>query len=321
MSTYDALAAAQRQILDDLDARLAAQAQTIGTLAAELDTARAERDQARADLAACQASHPAPVARTAFGACSPKGAKPADVVTKWGKGAGVRAFASGGIPASAWARPAGAGVCHISAKPPIDVPLDEAAVVAWVAELLPGDIVEVWHELDVKYRNGSLAEAQVRQGLDRKAELQTILRRRRPDLRTAVTLSVWAFMDKGTYGADGPGGAGFYAHAGADLLGVDFDGIKDVSRYPDFGGALANIGAFLATVGRGFDGFTVPEFIHPRIAADPTGGQRAAWLTEWAARFAGAGAVAVHLYDYDYRPGQVVAAGSPEHDAWMRVLG
>ena len=122
-------------------------------LAAERDTARAERDQALADLAACQASHPA-AARTSFEACPPQSARPADVVAKWGPGAGVRAF--GGDIAGTWRRPEVAGVCHVSAKPPIDVPLDEAAVVAWVAELLPGDMVEVWHELDVKAHKATL---------------------------------------------------------------------------------------------------------------------------------------------------------------------
>ena len=129
---------------------------------------------------------------------------------------------------------------------------------------------------------------------------------------------MWTFQTNGTYGQTGPGGSEFYKGVKADLIGADFDGIANVTKYPGFEGAIDNLPAFVAA--NGFKGFTIPEFVHPRISTDLTGSERAAWAETWAGKFKAAGAVAVHLYDYDYRPAQVFAAGSLEHAAWKRVL-
>jgi hypothetical protein len=266
-----------------------------------------------------------PTPRTAFGACPANGASPPSVTTKYGR-AGIRDFFTGAFPSSPWVRPAGARTCHLSAKPSLSTPLTAAAVLPALEQLVAGDMVEVWHELDVKFRNGSLTATQIAQGVQRKAELYGIVKTHRPELLVVSTYAVWPFQsNSGLYARTTPDGAQYYKDVPADLIGVDFDGIGKLSEYPTFEGAISNVQAFVAA--NAYQGWTVPEFIHPRLDGsngetpiDPDGSKRAEWATLWAGRFQAGGARAVHLYDFNYRPAQIFLSGSPEYVAWRSLV-
>src|SRR6185503_14498092 len=130
-------------------------------------------------------------------------------------------------------------------------------------------------------------------------------------------VSAWLFNDaSGEYpgNAADAGTAEWHADVKADVIGIDCDGMSNLMKYPDFSSSIKNVKAFVQD--NGFGGWAVPEFIHPRIASDPTGSQRATFFTNHAIKFRDGGAVYATLFDYNYRPNQEVIVGSPEFNAW-----
>jgi len=269
-----------------------------------------------------------------FGACpGPESGSAAGVVTKWGTGTGVRIFNGSGLATES--RPTGASLVHVSWKPPGDV--TEALVRAAVANFRAGDMVEIWHEVDVKYNKavkagdtaGALAEANQR--VEQKNAFYDIVKRIRPDLLVAHTIAVYPFNSQSLYtGTANPSQASWYgSRVKADVIGADFDGNADLKQYPTWVNAIANLQDFV----RRFEPYkywTVGEFVHPRLDGqngeavfDADGTKRAAWAKSWAQKFdaASPGPVAVMLFDtqanaVNNRTGQEFLRGTPEYNAW-----
>lgn len=263
---------------------------------------------------------PPPTTTTDFGACPTKGGNASQVPTKWGKGAALRTFASSGS-FTAPAPVIDVGTWHHSWKPTIGTAMTTASVTAAIKNARAGDFVEVWHEVDVKVNGGSLSAADAESIKKMKATFYDVVKAVRPDLRVAHTVSAWLFNDaSGEYPgtANNAGTAEWHATVKADVIGIDCDGMSNLSKYPDFSSSIKNVRAFIAA--KGFDGWAVPEFIHPRISSDPTGTQRAQFFTTHGIKFRDGDADYVTLFDYNYRPNQEVIVGSPEFTAWKSFI-
>jgi len=274
-------------------------------------------------LADCEGTtppEPPPSTTTDFGACPTKGGNATQVPTKWGKGTALRTFASsGGFTAPPPV--VDVGTWHHSWKPSLGTAMTTAAVTAAVKNAREGDFVEVWHEVDVKVHGGSLSQADANAIKAMKNTFYDIIQTARPDLFVAHTVSAWLFNDQsGEYpgNAGDAGTAEWHANVKADVIGIDCDGMSNITKYPDFTSSIKNVRAFVED--KGFGGWAVPEFIHPRISTDPTGSQRAAFFTTHGNKFRDGGAVYVTLFDYNYRPNQEVIVGSPEYTAWKAFI-
>jgi len=277
-------------------------------------------------LADCEAGGPPPppppppVGVTDFGACPTKGGSAPQVPTKWGQGSALRTFASSGS-FTAPAAVANVGTWHHSWKPTIGTAMTTAAVTAAIKNAKPGDYVEVWHEVDVKVNGGSLTQADANAIKAMKNTFHDVVKAVRPDLKVAHTVSAWLFNDQsGEYPgtANNAGSAEWHAGIRADVIGIDCDGMSNLSKYPDFTSSIKNVRAFIAA--KGFAGWAVPEFMHPRISTDPTGQQRANFFTTHGTKFRDGDADYVTLFDYDFRPNQEVIVGSPEYVAWKAFI-
>jgi hypothetical protein len=184
-----------------------------------------------------------------------------------------------------------------------------------------GDYAEVWHEADVKFNNGSLTAAQCQQVKDMKNWFYDAIQSVRPDLQVPLTFGAWIFDDRsskypGTAGD--PAESEYWSDVKADVIGIDCDGYASTTNYPDFTSCIKNVKAYIAK--HGFGGWSVPEFIHPRLASDPSGNGRAGFLTTNGTKMRDGGAAYVTLFDYDYRPNQEVLAGTPEFAAWKAFI-
>lgn len=286
--------------------------------------AEAAKDAEIADLtkqlADCKNPPPPPPPQTTrFGACPIKGGNIAGVVSKWGNGVAIRSFVSGGFITVTV--PASAGPIHQSWKPPIGSPINGANVAAACAYFRAGDYVEIWHEADVKFRSGSFTASQVQQVIDMKNWFYDVVHSVRPDLLVPATFGAWMFDDRsGQYPGTltDPSTAEFYSKIKADIIGVDCDGYTSSTQYPDFTSVVRNVKEFVAK--HGYKGWSVPEFIHPRLSGDANGNGRAAWLTKWSQAFKDGGAGYVTAYDYNYRPNEEITPGSPEFAAYKAFI-
>lgn len=267
--------------------------------------AEAERAaKAEADLAAHMLTHkPA----TLYGGCPPGGgtslAAQQSVVDRWWVGAFVRQFmATGRAP-----RAEDAGRVHISWKPTL-AQITRAWVESATANLLPGDYVEVWHELDRKVRLKALTKAD---GVARKNRFYDLVTEVRPDLLVVNTLTGQALSD---YGDEEWQEWGVVK---AHRLGLDADGIHDKRAPLDipYEDEVDRVVRFLSA-NPSYGGWLVPEFGTSRPGWDTKGLERAAWATKYGRLFAAAGAEAVALYDYESTPGNQFKPGTPEDAAW-----
>lgn len=210
------------------------------------------------------------VARTSFGACPGPTGGASGVLSKYGSKASVRIFNPGGL--ARVTRPSTATRVHVSWKPTLGSTITDAQVIEACTGLRDGDIVEVWHEADVKYRKG--------QDLDAMVALSSQLHQRVTSLRAAgriakvLTCHTWAGWSVDSTSSVNPANL----HAPADLLGIDMDGIPaDDDFYPYAARQMGSklIGAYRAG---GYAGWTIPEFCMPSVASDPDRSRRIAWL-------------------------------------------
>lgn len=232
---------------------------------------------------------PPPTVATRLGACPANGQNVASVITKYGTGAAIRAFNSGAL-GGAQARPAGCSVMHASWKPALGSTISDASIIASFVNLRDGDMVEVQHESDVKYRKDAKAGlASALPDLQARLKLKndfhdSVVRLRTagsiPDVLTVNTWAGWA-VDSG---AGSPDRMNPVIHCKADVLGVDMDGIITTSdAYYDFAGRqLAETRIALFSEGFSYPGgWTVPEYCMPLYQqTDPTAVKRIAWFEE-----------------------------------------
>lgn len=240
---------------DNLDAAQ----QVIGELATEIDALKAR-------IAALE---PAPARRRPLlGGSSPgpetgmSNAAVQRVIDRWGKGVAVRSFSpSGWTPAP---NVADCGRLLASWKPDLTRPIDEQACLAALASAPAGSKVCVWHEPDVKIRQGG---ADARGMRDRQREFARIVRTHRPDLDIMGVLSAYTFHPERAFRPED-----YLDVADFDVLAVDLDG---GAGPVDYRSRVARMLAWMASVG--VTRWTVAEFGTETTVAF-TAAERAAWL-------------------------------------------
>jgi hypothetical protein len=249
-------------------------------LARRLAAAVRERDTARDDLAALQAQYDAHMAthaaRTAFGACPTAGTATSSVLSKYGTKASVRIFVPGGL--GRVTRPDGASRVHVSWKPALGSTITDAQVIDACTGLRDGDLVEVWHESDVKYRKGGDLAAM--QALKAQLHQRVAALRAGGAIAKVLTVNTWAGWSVDSNSNINTA----ILHAPADLLGIDMDGIPandDFYPYADQQMGAKLVSAFKAG---GYTGWTVPEFCMPSVASDASRAKRIAWFQAEVAR-------------------------------------
>lgn len=213
---------------------------------------------------------PPPVAATAFGACPTVGTPHSSVLSKYGTKASVRIFIPGTF--SRVTRPATPARVHISWKPAIGSTITDAQVIEACTGLRDGDLVEVWHESDVKYRKG--------QDLDDLLAMKDAFHARVFALRGAgkiakvLTVNTWAGWSVDSTSSIDPSNL----HAAADVLGIDMDGIPAADAFYPY--AARQMGAKLVEAFRegGYSHWSVPEFCMPSVDSDPGNVKRVAWF-------------------------------------------
>ncbi|MBC9733418.1 hypothetical protein [Nocardioides marmotae] len=254
-------------------------------------------------------------ARPAYGACPAEGGTSLEaqssVLAKWGEGACVRQFFPAfSVPAP---RDPAASVVHASWKPVAPGLVTPAAVAALTADLLPGDVVEVWHEPDTKMREGELT---MREALALKNRFHDVVKQVRPDLRVACTLSGWEADPANPVTR---GDIDRWAAVRADLLGLDLDGVRpERLPYPNFHGEMDTARDFVAQRGD-YQGWCVPEFGAPRIETDVDGEARAQWLLACGLLLAESDPAYVALFEYPTSPGYELTSPA-ELSAWRSFV-
>ena len=211
-----------------------------------------------------------------FGACPTVGSPASSVISKYGSGASVRMFVPGGF--STVTRPAGASRMHVSWKPTLGSTITDSQLIAAFANLRDGDLVEVWHESDVKYRKGDdLAPmlAMKNEFHDRVVALRDA--GRIPHVLTVNTWAGWSVDSTSSVDTS-------ELHARADVLGLDMDGIPASDSFYPFAARQMGAKFVAAYKAGGYVGWTVPEFAMPAVASDPTNEKRIAWIQSEVAR-------------------------------------
>lgn len=209
--------------------------------------------------------------QTLYGAAPRTGTPDSSVVTKYGTGASVRLFNSGGFGA-AEVRPTGASVVHVSWKPALGGTITAQQVITATANLRDGDMVEAWHESDVKYRGGSDLAAM----LNQKNQLHALV----VSLRNAgtiphlLTVNTWAGWSVDSTSSVNPANL----HCNADLLGIDWDGIPAQPDFYPFVTRQMGTKFRNAYAAGGYTGWTIPEFAMPWVSTDPDRTARIAWF-------------------------------------------
>lgn len=272
---------------------------------------------------------PPPTGRTFIGACpiASEGGSAADLVTKWGTGTAQRSFTGGGFNVAP--KPNGVSQVHHSWKPALGQAITDQQIISSVANLDDGDFVTLWHETPVKFRNGSLSQAETEQSLAMQNDFHARVVRLRdagtiPMLYTVFVDAAWMWDSPSLYPgtANDPGSAEYWGQrVNADYVGIDTDAYANLTRYPDFTNSVENVQAFIKKFPK-FKGWTVPEIMHPRIDSDPSGSQRATWITNQVNMMLSQPVPpkAIHLFDTNHRPNQVFLPASPEFNAWKSLL-
>lgn len=215
---------------------------------------------------------------TYFGACPVLGGSSYSdaetVVTKWGTNAAVRQFFSGGFTAAP-NHPTGASIVHTSYKPDITALLAgtyDATIRTYAQNLTPGDVIEIWHEADLKVRQSSMTLANA---IAAKNYFYDRVKEGNPDALVATTYTGWLFEPNSGLNPD------VYSGIKADLLGLDLDGIHVSSPpYPSYSSEIPRGQTYAAAWG--MLGWCAPEFGTSRAASGDTDGSvRAAWITTY----------------------------------------
>lgn len=265
---YAAGAASRQAEVDEVEGRCDALAQQVQDERSRRMTAESDLAALRAQYDAHMATHVAPV-RTAFGAC-PNGGGASGVLSKFGGNAAVRIFVPGGL--GRVTRPETSPRVHVSWKPALGSTITEAQVIDACAGLSDGDIVEVWHESDVKYRKGQDLAAM--QALKAQIHSRVVALRDAGKIAKVLTCNTWAGWSVDSTSNVSPSNL----HAPADLLGIDMDGIPASDtfyRYAERQMSAKFVDAFKAG---NYTGWTVPEFCMPSVASDPDRSKRVAWF-------------------------------------------
>lgn len=207
------------------------------------------------------------------------------IVDRFGTGAAARQFYSGlQVPP----RPAGLSIVHSSFKPDPDLVISGAldgAIETMAAGVPAGDLVEVWHESDLKERAGTFTFSQLSGCKNRFYDRVKIVNQA---ALVGNTLTSWQFDDNN----DSWDRHRWLRDVKADVLGVDVDGVHSSQLpYPDYMDDLERTKAIFDVyhnVGGMYRYVAIPELgtkiISPTV--DPTGAYRRAWADNILAQYA-----------------------------------
>jgi hypothetical protein len=226
------------------------------------------------------------------------------VINVWGTSGrvAIRQFNGGGL-GTALQIPAAAKLIHYSWKPSsvaAITPTNVAATLDQAVETNKIIVVEVWHEIDKKVRDGVFSR---NEGIARKNRFYQVVK----DLygnrvKVANTLTGWE-ADPDNDNTDGD--IRPWLDVDADLLGMDFDGIRPTSNsYVGYFDELPSVHEFLTDARADlYSGWAIPEWGAPRYSGDPTGTFRAAWHNTCLNRYRTEGCSYVTAYEYDSTTG------------------
>lgn len=197
------------------------------------------------------------------------------MVSKFGGDASVRMFVPGGF--TTVTRPAGASRVHVSWKPTLGTTITDSQLIAAFTNLKDGDLVEVWHESDVKYRKGGDLAGML--AMKNQFHDRVVALRDAGKIPHVLTVNTWAGWTVDQNSSIDPSNL----QARADLLGIDMDGIPASDTFYPF--ATRQMGAKFVSAYKagGYTGWTVPEFTMPSVASDPTNAKRVSWFQSQAA--------------------------------------
>jgi hypothetical protein len=193
------------------------------------------------------------------------------VLSKYGPKASVRIFSSSGL--GSVSRPSTAARVHASWKPTLGSTITEAQVIAACSNLRDGDLVEVWHEADVKYRKGDDLAAML--AMKNQLHDRVVALRAAGRIPKVLTVNTWAGWSVDSTSSVNPSNL----HCRADLLGIDMDGIPANDRFYPFVARQMGAKFIAAYKAGGYVGWSVPEFCMAAVSTDPDHSKRVAWLT------------------------------------------
>lgn len=304
----------ENMFYDEIDSAFASMQNQLSVLDAEANVLRAENsalstevDELHIEVERLRELLEQQEKTTVFGACPTNGVSGTNpslasmqaVVDKFGPGVAIRTFigASSNMVSVNRLPKSSVEKMHVSWKPTSVGVITDAAVQSACINLLPGDVVEVWHESDKKVRDGVFSMAEC---LARKNAFYDAVKRVRPDLLVVNTLTGWEADE------DNPstqGNIDKWAQVRADLLGLDCDGVN-VYPYTSYDSEIATavdfVDRFNVNAGGTYKGWSVPEFTVDRHATyDVNGSNRIAWAQQYATKFRDAGADYVCWFDYN----------------------
>lgn len=210
-------------------------------------------------------------AKTLYGACplnTPAGA--VSVLSKYGVGASVRLFFSGGF--GSVTRPSNVSKMHVSWKPAIGSTISDSQVITACGNLRDGDLVEVWHESDVKYRKGQNLAGML--ALKNAFHDTVALLRSAGRIPQVLTVNTWAGWSVDSTSSVNPANL----HCRADLLGIDMDGLPANENFYQFATRQMGSKFVAAYKAGGYKGWTIGEFCMPSVPSDPAGTRRTTWF-------------------------------------------
>ena len=161
---------------------------------------------------------------------------------------------------------------HVSWKPAIGSDITDSQVTTAFANLKVGDMVEVWHESDVKFRKGQDLQGM----LAMKNKFHEVVDRLRKagKIPWVLTVNTWAGWSVDSTSSVNPANL----HCRADLLGIDMDGVPANDNFYPFAARQMGAKFQAAYKAGGYKGWTVGEFCMPSVPSDPTGSRRIAWF-------------------------------------------
>lgn len=241
------------------------------------------------------------------------------VINVWGNSGRVAIRMFGTSLSTPMAVPAASRLVHYSWKPTSVSAITPASVSTALGGAVGTDkilVAEVWHEIDKKIRDGVFSR---NEGIARKNRFYDVVKDLYGDrVLVANTLTGWeADPDNSRTDGDIRG----WADIDADLLGMDFDGIKPTSRsYVGYFDEIPSVHEFLASSRADlYSGWAIPEWGAPRYSGDPQGIYRATWHNNSLNRYRTEGCSYVTAYEYNSTPGYAMTT-TAERAGWSAQI-
>lgn len=223
-------------------------------------------------------------------------------LAKWGT-VPLRVF-DGGNPLGLFVLPAGGVVSFNPVPAHLLGGLYDAEILQWAAAQTHPCELAPWHELDNKANSGVVGIPTLAEQAQIVTHIAQLLAPY-PHINVRIIVTAHLIVSPSVLGP-----LAAFMVPGVKRIGFDFDGSRPAALpYTDYTQHLLGVHAYTLA---GYD-VAVPEYGVPRVANDPTGQARAAWLLTYGHALRGAGATA--LYVFDTPPEGPLDPASPEFAA------